>query len=102
MKTKEDSLAFIKDNYKEVVIPLGTKLTKEHQIFNDKIINEVVVFNISESYTTQICTICGFRRNKTSKKHIYCPFCCFSLDRDVNAARNILMRYTKIYSSFTS
>ena len=54
----------------------------------------IEVVTVDEVYTSQICSICGFK-NKSSHKHrgLYvCKGCGSVLNADVNGARNILFR----------
>jgi putative transposase len=47
--------------------------------------------NVNPAYTSQDCSQCGYRaRKKLSERWHFCPCCGLSLDRDTNAARNIL------------
>jgi putative transposase len=47
--------------------------------------------NVNPAYTSQNCSGCGQRVPKTLKERVHvCPCCGLVLDRDVNAARNIL------------
>jgi putative transposase len=47
--------------------------------------------NVNPAYTSQDCSGCGQRVPKTLKERVHvCPYCGLILDRDVNAARNIL------------
>lgn len=49
------------------------------------------VVKVSPAYTTQDCSHCGNRQKlKLSDRIYHCPCCSLSLDRDVNAALNIL------------
>ncbi|RJQ52128.1 MAG: hypothetical protein C4521_10845, partial [Actinobacteria bacterium] len=51
-----------------------------------------VVVLVDPAYTSQICSACGNRfpeHLSLSIRHVSCP-CGLSLDRDINAARNIL------------
>ena len=46
---------------------------------------------VNPAYTSQTCSRCGYRQKlKLSKRHYKCPCCELSLDRDENAALNIL------------
>lgn len=46
---------------------------------------------VNPAYTTQDCSCCGRRQVMPLSKRVYdCPSCGLSIDRDVNAARNIL------------
>lgn len=46
----------------------------------------------NEAYTSRTCSRCGFIRPKTGSKSFVCPSCDSRLDRDVNAAINIMLR----------
>jgi IS605 OrfB family transposase len=49
------------------------------------------VIAIDPRYTSQDCHACGFRaKKKLSERWHHCPMCSASLDRDTNAAINIL------------
>lgn len=49
------------------------------------------VIKINPAYTSQDCNICGNRQKlKLSDRIYHCPCCSLSLDRDHNAAKNIL------------
>lgn len=49
------------------------------------------VVNVNPAYTSQDCSGCGYRaKKKLSERWHYCPQCGLSLDRDTNAARNLL------------
>jgi putative transposase len=46
---------------------------------------------VNPAYTSQDCSQCGYRVPKTLSERVHvCPCCGLVLDRDVNAARNIL------------
>jgi len=47
---------------------------------------------VDESYTSRTCGNCGKLRNKNSKEVFYCSKCKLLGDRDVLAARNILIK----------
>jgi putative transposase len=47
-----------------------------------------------ESYTSKTCGRCGLLHNALgSSKTFACPSCGYTVDRDVNGARNVLLRY---------
>ena len=49
------------------------------------------VIKVSPAYTSQTCSNCGSRHKlKLSDRIFHCPICSLSLNRDVNAALNIL------------
>ena len=52
------------------------------------------VFVVNESYTSKTCGNCGSLHETLGKSKVFkCPACNFTLDRDVNGARNILIRF---------
>lgn len=52
------------------------------------------VFVVDESYTSKTCGSCGqLHQSLGAAKTFVCPSCQFALDRDVNGARNILLRF---------
>ena len=56
---------------------------------NGTVLREVVAVN--PAYTSQKCSGCGYQASKTLKERWHlCPMCGASLDRDTNAAINIL------------
>ena len=64
------------------------KLISHSQLFKD-----CKVFEVSEAFTTQTCGHCGHLHVSIgSNKHFQCPHCGCSVDRDENAARNVLLR----------
>lgn len=107
-------------NYKMIVLPkFGSKkmskkslrkisnkttrkmLTWRHYAFRQRLIHKVkttpgcYLFISDESYTSKTCSKCGFIHNKLgSSKTFNCPKCKnHVIDRDVNGARNILLRF---------
>ena len=72
--------------------------TWSHYSFQQRLIERaqcagVKVLIANEAYTSKTCGVCG-RLNESlgSNKHFCCPGCGFECDRDVNGARNILLR----------
>jgi putative transposase len=52
------------------------------------------VLEVDEMFTSQTCGGCGIlNRHIGSKKLFQCPHCDLVIDRDVNAARNILLKH---------
>ena len=48
---------------------------------------------VNEYYTSMTCTNCGWCKKKSdSSKRFYCKKCKLSIDRDINGARNILIK----------
>ena len=51
------------------------------------------IFFINESYTSKTCSNCGFVDKKLGQKKTYsCKLCDQVMDRDLNAAKNMLMK----------
>jgi len=49
---------------------------------------------VDESYTSRICSNCGTDDDKLGSKKIYnCGNCKESIDRDINGARNIYLKW---------
>ncbi len=73
-------------------------LTWSHYTFQQRLLEKahrmgVKVLIANESYTSMTCGECGHLHEKLrSAKHFSCPRCDFECDRDVNGARNILLR----------
>jgi putative transposase len=79
---------------------VSNMLLLQHYKFKMRLINKVKVsidnrlFIVNESYTSKTCSSCGHEHIKLgSLKQFDCPNCSMSLDRDVNGARNIFMKY---------
>jgi putative transposase len=52
----------------------------------------------TEEYTSKTCGVCGaLNHGLGTSKHFQCPSCHASLDRDVNAARNILLKHMSLF-----
>jgi len=75
-------------------------LLLQHYKFKMRLVNKVKasldhrLFIVNESYTSKTCSSCGHEHLKLgSSKRFNCPNCQMSLDRDVNGARNIFMKY---------
>lgn len=52
----------------------------------------VYVLDCTEHFTSRTCGRCGLLNTKTGCKQFHCSRCNLIIDRDVNAARNILLR----------
>jgi transposase len=50
------------------------------------------VYYVNEAYTTQTCSCCGTLNNPEASKEYFCIKCGTTVGRDVNAAKNILMK----------
>jgi putative transposase len=58
------------------------------------------VVKVNPAYTSQICSNCGTLVKKDLAERIHkCPTCTLQLDRDLNAAINILSFGTKLFNS---
>ena len=110
---------FLCENYRVVLIPefktsdmvkkgigrtissktVRSMLTWSHYRFRQHLINvsELCPWNkvivVNEACSTITCGQCGACRTSFSGKTFTCPDCKHSSDRDVNGARNILLRY---------
>lgn len=101
-------------NYKTILIPKlnfqGTKnisknnrrklLSWSHCSFVDRLIhksreyNNCKVIQVTEEYTSKTCGCCGFlKQDLGSSKTFKCNKCLTIIDRDINGARNILLKY---------
>ena len=72
-------------------------MTSSHYKFRQLLISKAEetgtkVVVVTEEYTTVTCGACGHVRAKFSGKHFHCPSCGFNCDRDINGARNILIK----------
>src|SRR5690606_8719719 len=55
---------------------------------------------VNEAYTSKTCGSCGCLNERLGgSKHFHCPHCHFHIDRDVNGARNILIRFLTLLNS---
>ena len=57
------------------------------------------IVEVNPAYTSQDCSGCGYRaKKKLSERWHFCPMCSLSLDRDTNAAINILQTAMGLHS----
>jgi putative transposase len=75
-------------------------LTWAHYRFQQRLIDKTREFRqctvviVDESYTSKTCGGCGHLHNKLGSNKVFtCPHCHICLDRDVNGARNILLKF---------
>ncbi len=55
--------------------------------------NGALVIRCNESYTSKTCTNCGFIHHKLGGAKVFnCPSCGIQVPRDVNGARNVMLR----------
>lgn len=78
-------------------------LTWSHYRFKQRLINKTKeypwckVIICDEHYTSKTCSQCGFLHQKLgASKTFKCPQCNVEMDRDINAAKNILLRYVTL------
>ena len=56
--------------------------------------NKSNIYIVTEEYTSKTCTNCGNIKSNLGSNHIYeCKNCGLCIDRDINGARNILLKY---------
>ena len=61
------------------------------------------VLIVDEAYTSKTCGMCGhIHQTLRGNKVFRCPHCSFEIDRDVNGARNILLRFLTLYHDTTT
>lgn len=79
-------------------------LTWAHYRFQQRLINKTreygqsMVIIVDESYTSKTCGSCGHLHTKLGGNKVYaCPSCGLCIDRDVNGARNILLKFLTDY-----
>ena len=107
------SIKYLTDNYSKIILP-PFETQKMSMIFNSKISRNL--YNISyytfllklknkciendinlvikpEYYTSKTCTSCGNLKKDLGSNKVYnCNICGLKIDRDINGARNILLR----------
>ncbi len=108
------TIKFLTSNYQTVVISdfrvqelLKGKLnryskrllsTGRHYVFGERLkykasLRGVDVFFVDESYTSKTCSCCGeLNYGLGGSKDFNCDYCGSEMDRDINAARNILIK----------
>lgn len=75
-------------------------VTWSHYRFRQRLLHKVQTYTgrklivCDEAYTSKTCGQCGLLHQKLGgRKTFVCPSCSVVVDRDVNGARNILLRY---------
>lgn len=70
---------------------------QQRLIYKANCCSNVKVFLVDESYISKTCTNCGnLHQNLSSNDNFDCTTCKISIDRDVNGARNILIKNTQL------
>ena len=102
------------ENYKHIYIPRlnfhkCNKLDKRskakmaslrHCSFVDRLLNKSKVYpncnviEVNEAYTSKTCSRCGWQHDKLFNNNIFkCDKCNLVIGRDINASKNIMLRY---------
>lgn len=104
MILKENHLVFYGDIKSHEIVKSGEnkwlnrrfqdlKLYKFKQRLEEKCIERNRMFVlVKENYTTKTCSLCGSLNDPGKSKIYYCNNCKKELGRDINAAKNILMK----------
>lgn len=81
-------------NAKRHVYQLSHFKFKEHLKHRCQQMEQCKILIVSEAYTTKTCTCCGWEWKKmTTRDRVFkCENCKLEMDRDIHAARNILIR----------
>ena len=64
---------------------------KQRLIYKAKLRSKIVILT-NEAFTSKTCSNCGTLKNIKKERHYHCEICNSEMDRDNNAAKNILMR----------
>ena len=77
---------------------LGMQFYQFQQRLKDKCDVEGTILHIvNESYTSVTCGKCGeINKNLGKSKNFKCSQCSLEVDRDINGARNILLKNIKL------
>lgn len=96
----ETSKMVQKKNRKIGCMTVSAMMMWSHYSFQQRLINKTreypwcKVLIVDEQYTSKTCGICGnIHQYLGSNKIFNCPKCKIEMDRDVNAARNIYLRF---------
>jgi len=80
---------------------ISTRLMQSlsHYSFKTRLINKAKEYGtniiiVTEEYTSKTCSSCGYLHKNLGKSKVYnCSNCKIVLDRDLNGAINILLKY---------
>ena len=110
------TVKYLCDTYKTIILPpfetqkmagnLRCKISRNMYTlsfyeFKQKLVNRCKEYNIrllhlSEPFTSKTCGKCGkIKKNLGNAKEFKCSFCNIRIERDINGARNILLRNMK-------
>ena len=83
------------NNFKNLNKKSKTLLSKyRHCEFLDTLKKFKNTIEVNESYTSKTCSNCGYLHKNLSNKDIYdCESCKIKIGRDINASRNVMLRY---------
>ena len=84
-------------SYKIKPVTKRMMLTLSHYKFRNRLIYKsnqrgCSVMITTEEFTSKTCTSCGTINDVAGKKTYSCSACNLKIDRDINGARNILLR----------
>ena len=66
---------------------------RQHLIHKARMFNNCTVALVSEAYTSKTCGSCGKLHPRLGSAKVFkCPHCHLQCDRDINGARNVLLR----------
>ena len=102
-KGEEESKKELKEVYKKRRLNGRVKFVLNnlsHYKFKMHLLNKCKEYGselieVSEEYTSKTCTVCGIQSEKYSKERIKKCECGFHIDRDINGARNIMIKNIK-------
>ena len=123
IKVHKKAVAYLVRNYKVIRLPefnsksmsnktkrkLSSKATRSmltwsHFQFRELLKAKVQLYQnchlviCDEPYTSKICGKCGFIHKKLGSSELFvCPVCDYRAGRDINGARNILLRYLTLH-----
>ena len=110
------TISFLVKNYTDILLPsfesqaMMGSIKSVNRTFNDlkhyqfkmrltekvKHVSNTRLYIVDESYTSKTCTNCGVIKADLGSSKIYqCDKCSLIIDRDVNGARNILIKNVK-------
>ncbi len=74
--------------------PLHGERLRQDRAQGERNFDEVALIYVAARGTSVNCSICGSRTTTypNGRRTLYCPRCDISIDRDVNAARNIVAK----------